>query len=304
MKRIVLTLFALLGIFLFTVSAKEQPKIRTLIVTGQDGSHYWRGASECMRQILANTGRFDVDVIETPDWGGDMSTFNPDFKAYSLVIVNYGGVEWIEPCKKAFEEYVSAGGGVAFIHSSIIPMENWNEYNGMTGLGAWNGRDEKWGPYLYMLNGKYIYDYTPGWAGHHGLQHKTVIDTQAGEHPVMKGLPKRWKHYKDEIYTKLRGPAKNIEILATTSDAGRDEPVMWTVRYGKGRVFVDVLGHCGNDPDMTYSMTCTGFQVTFARGCEWAATGIVTLPVPNDFPTEDTHTLRMDFKAPFHACSE
>ena len=104
-----------------------------------------------------------------------------------------------------------------------------------------------------------------------------MIDTQAGEHPVMKGLPKRWKHYKDEIYTKLRGPAKNIEILATTSDAGRDEPVMWTVRYGKGRVFVDVLGHCGNDPDMTYSMTCTGFQVTFARGCEWAATGIVTL---------------------------
>lgn len=77
-------MFALLGIFLFTVTAKEQPKIRTLIVTGQDGSHYWRGASECMRQILANTGRFDVDVIETPDWGGDMSTFNPDFKAYSL----------------------------------------------------------------------------------------------------------------------------------------------------------------------------------------------------------------------------
>ena len=84
----------------------------------------------------------------------------------------------------------------------------------------------------------------------------------------------------------------------------RHEPLMWTVSYGKGRIFVDLLGHCGNDPNMTYSMRCTGFQVTLLRGCEWAATGAVTQEVPTDFPLKDTYTLRPEFKAPFHAYPE
>ena len=92
-----------------------------------------------------------------------------------------------------------------------------------------------------------------------------------------------------------------MEILATAFERGRHEPLMWTVKYGKGRVFVDLLGHCGNDPNMIYSMLCTGFQVTLLRGCEWAATGAVTQEVPADFPLEDTYTLRPEFKAPFHA---
>jgi type 1 glutamine amidotransferase len=77
--------------------------------------------------------------------------------------------------------------------------------------------------------------------------------------------------------------------------------LMWTVKWGKGRVFVDLLGHCGNDPNMIYSMECTGFQVTLLRGAEWAATGEVTQEAPRDFPLEDTCTLRPEFKAPFHA---
>jgi|GEM_PF-5257717 hypothetical protein len=55
---------------------------------------------------------------------------------------------------------------------------------------------------------------------------------------------------------------------------------------------------------MTYSMRCTGFQVTLLRGCEWAATGAVTQEVPTDFPLKDTYTLRPEFKAPFHAYPE
>lgn len=279
-------------------AAPRKDRINTLIIAGQDGSHWSRGAAECARKMLENSGLFRVDVLITPDWGEDMSSFRPKFKKYGLVIIDYGGVEWAETVKQEFESYVENGGGVVFIHSSIIPMENWPEYNRMTGLGAWNGRDEKWGPYLYMQDGRYVYDYSPGWAGHHGLQHHTVIDNQATEHPIVKGLPRSWHHFKDEIYTRLRGPAENIEIIATTHDSGRDEPVMWTVTYGKGRIFTDVLGHCGSDPEMTYSRTCTGYQVTFLRGCEWAATGTVTQPLPPDFPDRDHYTLRKDFKAP------
>lgn len=76
---------------------------------------------------------------------------------------------------------------------------------------------------------------------------------------------------------------------------------MWTVDYGKGRVFVDLLGHCGNDPNMRYSMDCAGFQTLLLRGCEWAAKGVVTQDVPLDFPLEDQVTLRPDYKISFHA---
>jgi len=51
-----------------------------------------------------------------------------------------------------------------------------------------------------------------------------------------------------------------------------------TIAYGKGRVFHTALGHA---PE---TMQGVGFQITLARGTEWAATGKVTLPAP---PAED-----------------
>lgn len=297
MKKIFVSiLFALAAIAL---PAKNV--IRTAIIEGQDLNHWTAGAAAVLEQILENTGGFDVEILHLPGYDEDIALFNPDFSKYDLVIMQCGGKTWSEPVRKNFEKYVADGGGVVINHSSIIPMADWPAYNEMAGLGAWDGRDGKWGPYLYIEDGEYVYDYTPGWAGHHGLQHHTVITNHASEHPVLAELPAKWHHYKDEIYTKLRGPAKNIEILSTVNENGNDEPVMWTVRYGKGRVFVDVLGHCGSDPNMIYAVTCTGYQVTFIRGCQWAATGTVTLPVPSDFPTETRYSLRPDFKAPFHA---
>lgn len=281
--------------------AQQKKAIKTMMIAGQDGSHYWEGACEAMKQILENSGMFEVDFAFTPNFGGDISTFKPDFKKYDLIVINYGGATWIESVRKDFEKYVADGGGVVVIHSSVVPMADWKEYNEIIGMGAWDGRNEKDGPYLYLKDGQYVYDYSPGYAGYHGLQHETVIEHCAINHPILKDLRPRWKHFKDEIYTRLRGPVKNMEVLATAYERGRDEPLMWTVKYGKGRVFVDLLGHCGNDPNMIYSMLCTGFQVTLLRGSEWAATGAVTQEAPADFPLEDTYTLRPQFKAPFHA---
>ena len=279
-------------------NSRSKGRIRVIMIAGQDGSHWWRGACEAMRLILENTSLFTVDYAFTPGWDGDMSTFRPDFSKYDLAVIDYGGKDWSDETKRAFEKFVGDGGGAVFLHSSVIPHENWPAWNEMTGLGAWNMRDEKWGPRVYMLGDDVVYDYTPGWAGYHGLQHQTLVRNRNLQHPIVAGLPEYWRHYKDEIYLELRGPARNLTILATTHDRDKDFPVFWTVEWGKGRVFVDVQGHCGEDPQMIYSMTCTGFQVTFARGCEWAARGTVTLPAPSDFPTRDTYTLRPDFKAP------
>jgi type 1 glutamine amidotransferase len=80
-----------------------------------------------------------------------------------------------------------------------------------------------------------------------------------------------------------------MEILATAfSDkakrgTGTNEPMIWVIPYGKGRVFTTVMGHAmGND---VTAIRCVGFRTVMLRGTEWAATGKVTIPIPEDFPT-------------------
>ena len=126
-----------------STSYAQKKVIKTMMIAGQDGSHYWRGACEAMKQILENSGMFKVDFVFTPDFGGDINTFKPDFAKYNLVVVNYGGEVWPEPVQKAFENYVADGGGVVIIHSSVVPMAGWKAYNEIIGMGAWEGRNEK-----------------------------------------------------------------------------------------------------------------------------------------------------------------
>jgi type 1 glutamine amidotransferase len=122
------------------------------------------------------------------------------------------------------------------------------------------------------------------------------METRAAEHPIMAGLPGQWMHAKDELYDRLRGPARNVTVLASAfsakeqSGSGENEPLLMTVSYGKGRVFHTALGH-NNGKDLT-AQKCVGFITTLQRGVEWAATGQVTQKVPADFPTADKVSLR------------
>ena len=55
-----------------STSYAQKKVIKTMMIAGQDGSHYWRGACEAMKQILENSGMFKVDFVFTPDFGGDI----------------------------------------------------------------------------------------------------------------------------------------------------------------------------------------------------------------------------------------
>ena len=109
------------------------------------------------------------------------------------------------------------------------------------------------------------------------------------DHPITRGMPAEWMHAKDELYHGQRGPAEHMEILATAySDkakggTGTNEPMIWVIPFGKGRVFTTVMGHAMGD-DIT-AIRCNGFRTVMLRGTEWAATGKVTIPIPDDFPT-------------------
>ncbi len=271
--------------------SKESKKIKVLLVDGQN-NHNWAKTSPIMKATLEKSGRFTVDVATAPPRGKDMSKFRPKFKNYDVVLSNYNGQDWPEATQKDFEEYVKAGGGVSIIHAANNSFPKWKAFNEMIGLGGWGGRNEKSGPYIRLRDGKFVEDHSKGRGGSHGRQHPFSVTHHVPDHPILKGLPKKWLHARDELYDRLRGPAKNMKVLATSfaakSHGGTDEhePIIMTISYGKGRIFHTPMGHS------PHSMLCTGFQFILLRGTEWAAKGKVTFKkIPKNFPTEDKVSL-------------
>lgn len=324
-SRIALAIFCTFGIMTTFSQSKEKhetvPKIRTLIVDGQNNHDQWPKITYMMKAYLEETGLFTVDVKRTAfTWEGEKylqafaiqgmdktealdhpapdSNYHPDFSKYDLVICNFGwkAAPWPVETQKGFESFVRKGGGVVIIHAADNSFPEWKAYNEMIGLGGWGDRNEKDGPYVYYdEKGKLIRDTTSGNAGAHGPQHEFEIVIRNSNHPITKGMPMKWLHTEDELYSKLRGPAKNMEILATAysskdyNGTRRNEPMLMTIRFGKGRIFHTPMGH-GD-----VSVEGVGFITCLQRGAEWAATGRVTQKIPEDFPTADKSNSR-EFK--------
>ncbi len=294
-------------------------KMKVLIVDGQNNHAMWPKITAMMKSYLEETDRFEVDVYRTKyTWKGDElitqfpieglkktealdkpkhdPEFKPSFESYDVVISNFGwsAAPWPDETQKDFEHYMNDGGGLVVIHAADNSFEFWPAYNEMIGLGGWGGRTEKDGPYVYYnLQNKLKRDMSVGKGGSHGPQREFTVKLREANHPIVKGMPDEWMHTKDELYDRLRGPAKNMTVLATSfagedqKGTGRHEPMMMIIDYGQGRVFHTPLGHAD------YSVECVGFITAFQRGTEWAATGQVKdSNIPNDFPTKDKSSHR------------
>lgn len=326
-KLLYLCLFALC--FLLAPSYGAE-KLKLLIVDGQN-NHAWKETTPVLKAILEESGRFEVAVSTSPPsppraprppkdkkdeaakakyveamkaWQKEVDqvkkqsaakweAWTPKFSDYDVVVSNYNGELWPEPVRLSFEKYVSEGGGFVSVHAADNSFPQWEAYNEMIAVGGWGGRSELSGPYLRLRDGKWIKDMTPGRGGSHGSQHAFLVETQAPDHPIMKGLPAKWRHSTDELYDRLRGPAKNVTVLASahadesTRGSGEDEPIIMAIDYGKGRCVHNTMGHS------TEAMSGVGFQETLKRGAEWAATGKVTFPaVSEEVLTADEPAMR------------
>ncbi len=271
----------------------QEPPLKALIIDGQNNHSNWPETTLMMKTYLEQTGLFSVDIARTAAEGTD-EKFAPDFSNYKVVVSNYNGAAWPEQTKSAFARYVAEGGGLVVVHAADNAFPEWKEYNRMIGLGGWGGRNHDSGPRVYFdeESGKLVRDASTGTGGSHGRQHPFLVVTREPNHPITRGLPKAWMHANDELYDRLRGPAEDMTVLATAwsgeemDGSGKHEPMMIVIAYGKGRVFHLPMGH-GND-----SMECAGFITVLQRGAEWAASGEVTQPVPEDFPGMDSVTSR------------
>lgn len=273
---------------------KKNAKINILLIDGQSKNHKdWKEWTPVLLKQLDDSKLFHVDLATSPMKGESLDKFNPKFRNYDVVVSLYDGDIWSMRTQRNLEKYITEGGGFVVVHSTDNAFPDWSAYNEMIGLGGWGDRNETAGPYVY-LNDKLnrIHDTSPGPGGHHGPKHEYVVETRANDHPIMKGLPTTWLHTEDELYDMLRGPAKNMEILATTYSSEkhegtkRNEPVLMTIAYGEGRVFHTIMGH------HKLALSCVGFMTTFIRGCQWAANHQVTFEVPDDFPNENTTSKR------------
>jgi uncharacterized protein len=271
---------------------KAEGKIRVVLIDGQN-NHNWRATTPILKTILEDCGRFTVDVssnLKEGDKPGNIKetvAFPPDLGNYDVLLSNYNGAAWPAEFQKSLDEKLKSGKlALVIVHAANNAFGNWAEYNQMIGMG-WrgNGAGER-----LTLDGDGKEVRVPKGTGPgagHGAQHPFQIVVRDSEHPITKGMPKEWLHAQDELYHGMRGPIENVHLLATAfSDkakggTGEQEPMIWTVAYGQGRVFHTPMGH-----DVA-GMRCIGFGTSVRRGTEWAATGKVTLPIPDNFPTAD-----------------
>jgi uncharacterized protein len=285
------------------VVAAQAPRttLPVMLLDGESAGRYhdWARVTPVLKKMLDETGLFAVTVVTAPGTTGELAGFDPQFAKYRAVVMNYDAPQerWPAPLKASFERYMTEGGGLVAVHAADNAFAGWQAFNEMIGVGGWRGRREEAGPFWFYRDGTLASDTAPGSAGSHGRRSPFLVTVRDTTHPIMRGLPSAWMHQGDELYARLRGPGKNMTVLATAfSDptnkgSGRDEPQLLALQYGKGRVFHTTMGH-----DIV-ALSSVDFVVTLQRGTEWAATGKVTQKVPASFPTAETVSYRSDLAA-------
>jgi len=232
-------------------------KIKTLLLAGAN-NHDWTRSSPFCKQLLDDSGLFDVTLTEDPSAAlEDAETL----ATYDLIFSDYNGPAWSETAKANFVEAVESGTGLVILHAADNAFPGWVEYETMVALLWREGTG-------------------------HGQYHEFEVKRVDKDHPITRGLDdfRLW----DELYHRLvHMHDAPYHVLATaysdpeTGGTGEDEPMMVVQQYGQGRIYHHVLGHVWKgDPEankgcsmMTFENE--GFQKSLLRGCEWAATGDV-----------------------------
>jgi type 1 glutamine amidotransferase len=239
-------------------------KVTTLLLTGRN-NHDWARSAPFCRDLLERSGRFAVTLTEAP---ADVLADADAVRRYQLFFFDWNDkAEAVgERARGDFEAAVRDGAGVCILHAANNGFGGWTEYEKMCALMWREGTG-------------------------HGEYHEFPVTIVDRDHPVTRGIDdfRTW----DELYHRLvhmHGAAYHVLATAYSDPArggtGDDEPVMLVTSYGRGRIFHQVLGHVWRpNPDAPdykgatlMSFENAGFQRTLLRGCQWAATGKVTLP--------------------------
>lgn len=270
-----------------------EKRLQVLIISGRNSyEHDWTGVNNMLRTLMQDSGRFEVRVTEDFDEGNLAM-----LRDYDVVLLNYSSRWnyadkeqhlWSPAAFAALYQFVREGGGLVAYHSSFTWGRDIPEYKRLVGAVMEPGSSRRSPPGAFPVH---------------------LVDR---DHPITRGMREFVWTYNDDMYTNMaRDPDAKVRVLATAHDSAAsydprltgpkypvaaytpeklkamagidaDHPQVWTADYGNGRVFSITLGHD------EVSLHFQPLQALVLRGTEWAATGTVTLPLPEDakdYPT-------------------
>jgi len=190
------------------------------------------------REILSNllSSKFDLSISGYPN------VLKPKYLAAFNVIVDY--TSWWEPTEEqcyALLEVVANGKGFVCLHPATASFMNSPGYHDM--VGATFVYHDPFKRFRVELGEK---------------RHFATGELLIEDHPITEGIMDF--EIEDELFV-VQGDMTKWHVLARAEN----HPVLWTKKYGKGRVFSIVLGHdkrALNNPSL---------QTLIIRGIEWVA---------------------------------
>jgi type 1 glutamine amidotransferase len=224
---------------------------RVLALAESGGHHiaYSQRARLWLDQLAAEDG-FEIDYLHNTDRIDDAL-----LSRYALFIqLDYPPYGWKEAAASAFERYISEGRGgwIGLHHASLL-----GEFDGFP-LWEWFSR---------FLGGITYSNYIATFA-------QGVVNVEAPDHPVMRGVPASFLIEHEEWYTYNRSPRPNVDVLASVDEATYqpdtaikmgDHPVIWTNRQVPARNLYIFMGH---SPDLFAN---TAYTTLFRNAIFWAA---------------------------------
>ena len=238
------------------IGSANPSTLRVLILSG-GGGYDWRSSTFFLRQLLAEAGRCDARVCESPAGIGAET-----LAAFDVVVDDYSGPRLGQATEEALAAFVDSGRGLVVTHAGLVAAA-----------------EQRWPSFAKLVGASRNADATREATLPFQLFDLKIV--RPG-HPIMSGLNNPLRTADRPLVGLELLPA--AEVLATT---GKDEPLLFASRHGKGRVFCTALGH-----DLG-SMQEKAFITTFLRGTEWAASGQVTLPGEIGLPGPSTNGVRV-----------
>jgi len=218
-------------------------KKKALIVQGGWDGHEPEQIAEIFRNILTDEN-FEVEVADTLDAYADVEKL----KSLDLIVPHWTMGEIEQKYVNNISEAVMSGVGLAGCHGGMCDSFRKNvDWQFMTG-GNWVAHP-----------------------GNDGVEY--TVNIKQSSSPLLDGI-EDFKVKSEQYYLHV-DPA--VEVLATTRfpvvdgphalNSAVDMPVVWTKRWGVGRVFYSSLGHVANIVAMPET------SLIMKRGFLWAAEG-------------------------------
>lgn len=216
---------------------------KTLLVRGGWEGHEPIQVSEVFKKVLEKNN-FEVEISDTLDAFLDVEKL----KSLDLIVPIWTMGNISNEQVKNVLEAVASGVGIAGCHGGMCDSFRENvDWQFMTG-GQWVAHP-----------------------GNDGVEY--IVNVKSGSSHIVDGI-NDFKVKSEQYYVHV-DPA--IEVLATTrfpvvdgphaSNGQVDVPVVWTKKWGKGRVFYNSLGHHADIFDIDEALTI------MERGFIWAAEG-------------------------------